>query len=88
MRDRGHELDESIIESGKSRLRPVLMTALTTILGMLPLALSTGESSEIWSPMGIAVFYRFFASKVERNKQKEVRSKFVFMDIYNLISEK
>lgn len=55
MRDRGYELDEAIILSGQSRLRPVLMTALTTILGMLPLALSTGEGSEIWSPMGIAV---------------------------------
>ena len=52
---RGYALDEAIVISGKSRLRPVLMTALTTILGMLPLALSTGEGSEIWSPMGIAV---------------------------------
>ncbi|MFW5657238.1 MAG: efflux RND transporter permease subunit [Bacteroidota bacterium] len=55
MRDRGYELDEAIALSGKSRLRPVLMTAMTTILGMLPLALSTGEGSEIWSPMGISV---------------------------------
>ena len=55
MRDRGYDLDEAIVISGKSRLRPVLMTALTTILGMLPLALSTGEGSEIWSPMGISV---------------------------------
>jgi hydrophobic/amphiphilic exporter-1 (mainly G- bacteria), HAE1 family len=55
MRDRGHELYEAIIISGKSRLRPVLMTALTTMLGMLPMALSTGEGSEIWSPMGISV---------------------------------
>jgi hydrophobic/amphiphilic exporter-1 (mainly G- bacteria), HAE1 family len=55
MRDRGYELREAIVLSGKSRLRPVLMTSLTTILGMLPLALSTGDGSEIWSPMGIAV---------------------------------
>jgi len=55
MRDRGFELDEAITRAGKSRLRPVLMTAFTTILGMLPLALSTGEGSEIWSPMGISV---------------------------------
>ncbi len=55
MRDRGYDVDEAIVISGKSRLRPVLMTALTTILGMLPLALSTGEGSEIWSPMGISV---------------------------------
>lgn len=55
MRDRDHGLYEAIILSGKSRLRPVLMTAFTTMLGMLPLALSTGEGSEIWSPMGKSV---------------------------------
>jgi HAE1 family hydrophobic/amphiphilic exporter-1 len=55
MRERGLELREAIVVSGKSRLRPVLMTSMTTILGMLPLALSTGTGSEIWSPMGIAV---------------------------------
>lgn len=55
MRDRGLKLYEAIVVSGKSRIRPVLMTALTTILGMLPLALSTGEGSEIWRPMGITV---------------------------------
>mgnify|MGYP006290963471 FL=1 len=55
MRERGNELKEAIILSGRSRLRPVLMTSFTTILGMLPLAMSTGEGSEIWSPMGIAV---------------------------------
>ncbi len=55
MRDRGNSLTEAIAISGRSRLRPVLMTSLTTILGMLPLALSTGEGAEIWSPMGISV---------------------------------
>ncbi|PIE88104.1 MAG: hypothetical protein CSA04_03530 [Bacteroidetes bacterium] len=55
MRDRGLVLNEAIAVSGRSRLRPVLMTSFTTILGMLPLALSRGEGSEIWSPMGIAV---------------------------------
>lgn len=55
MRERGMELYEAVAVSGRSRLRPVLMTSLTTILGMLPLALSKGEGSEIWSPMGIAV---------------------------------
>ena len=55
MRDRGYELYEAIVISGRSRLRPVLMTALTTILGMTPMALSHGEGSEIWSPMGISV---------------------------------
>jgi HAE1 family hydrophobic/amphiphilic exporter-1 len=55
MRDRNYELDEAITRAGRSRLRPVIMTTATTILGMLPLALSTGEGSEIWKPMGIAV---------------------------------
>ncbi|MDD2277748.1 MAG: efflux RND transporter permease subunit, partial [Bacteroidales bacterium] len=55
MRDRGHPLYEAIALAGKSRLRPVLMTAFTTILGMLPMALSQGEGSEMWRPMGIVV---------------------------------
>ena len=55
MRDRGMSLNEAIVVSGASRLRPVLMTALTTILGMVPMALSTSEGSEMWVPMGIVV---------------------------------
>ncbi|MGA1976310.1 MAG: efflux RND transporter permease subunit [Bacteroidales bacterium] len=55
MRERGLELYEAIALSGRSRLRPVLMTSATTILGMLPLAMSSGSGSELWSPMGIAV---------------------------------
>jgi hydrophobic/amphiphilic exporter-1 (mainly G- bacteria), HAE1 family len=55
MRDRGINLNEAIAISGRMRLRPVLMTALTTTLAMLPLALSRGEGSEIWSPMGITL---------------------------------
>ncbi len=55
VRDRGYKLNEAITTAGKSRLRPVLMTAGTTILGMLPLALSSGEGSELWKPMGITV---------------------------------
>jgi HAE1 family hydrophobic/amphiphilic exporter-1 len=55
MRDREYELFDAIAMSGKSRLRPVLMTSFTTILAMLPLAMSKGEGSEIWNPMGITV---------------------------------
>jgi len=55
MRERGNELYEAIAISGRSRLRPVVMTSATTILGMLPLAMSSGAGSELWSPMGIAV---------------------------------
>lgn len=55
MRERGIRLYDAIAQACRSRLRPVLMTALTTILGMLPLAISSGEGSETWRPMGIAV---------------------------------
>ena len=55
MRDRDMPLNQAIAYAGKMRLRPVLMTAMTTILAMLPLALSRGEGSEIWSPMGITL---------------------------------
>jgi multidrug efflux pump subunit AcrB len=48
-------LNDSVITAGKSRLRPVLMTTLTTVLGMIPLAVGSGEGSEIWKPMGIAI---------------------------------
>ena len=53
--ERGAKLSDAVIAGGKSRLRPVLMTSLTTILGMVPMSLGLGEGSEIWQPMGIAV---------------------------------
>ncbi len=62
MRDRGHALNEAIAMSGRLRLRPVLMTAMTTMMAMLPLALSRGEGSEIWSPMGITLIGGLFFS--------------------------
>ncbi|MDG5767125.1 efflux RND transporter permease subunit [Balneolales bacterium ANBcel1] len=52
---RGMTLRTAVIEGSTDRLRPVLMTAFTTMLAMLPLALSTGEGSETWQPLGIAV---------------------------------
>lgn len=55
MRERGIALNEAIALSGQSRLRPVLMTAFTTILGMIPMATSTSEGSEIWTTMGLVV---------------------------------
>lgn len=64
MRDRGYELNEAIALSGASRLRPVLMTAITTFLGMLPMALSQGEGSEMWKPMGIVVIGGLLVSTV------------------------
>ena len=55
MRERDIPLREAIALSGQSRLRPVLMTAFTTILGMVPMAFTTSEGSEIWNTMGIVV---------------------------------
>ena len=55
MRERGVELNEAIAISGQSRLRPVMMTAFTTILGMIPMATSKSEGSELWTTMGIVV---------------------------------
>lgn len=55
LRDRGMELIEACIEAGRVRMRPVLMTASTTILAMLPMALGLGESGESWAPMARAV---------------------------------
>jgi len=55
LRECGRELFEAIKEAGQARMRPVLMTALTTILSMLPLALGLGESGENWAPMARAV---------------------------------
>jgi HAE1 family hydrophobic/amphiphilic exporter-1 len=46
---------EAIRRSGKQRLRPVLITTLTTVCGMMPLALAGGEGSETWKPMGVTV---------------------------------
>lgn len=53
--ERGSGVHEAVIAGGKSRLRPVLMTSFTTVLGMVPLAIGTGAGSETWQPMGIAV---------------------------------
>ena len=55
MRERGMALNDAIVTAGRSRVRPILMTAFTTILGMVPMALSQGEGSEMWQPMGIVV---------------------------------
>ncbi len=53
--ERGYSALDAVVASGKSRLRPVLMTAITTILGMFPMALGLGDGAELWQPMGIAI---------------------------------
>jgi HAE1 family hydrophobic/amphiphilic exporter-1 len=51
----GMELFESIIKAGRTRLRPIIMTTATTVIGMIPMAVSTGPGSETSAPMAIAV---------------------------------
>ncbi len=98
MRERGYALNEAIQMSGESRIRPVLMTAFTTILGMIPMAVSSGEGAEMWQPLGIVVIggltvstfltlyvvpvlYGAMSRHGERDKQKKLREKFIFMNI-------
>ena len=54
-RERGMSIRRAVIDAGKSRLRPVVMTTLTTILGMVPMAIGDGQGAEMWRPMGTAV---------------------------------
>ncbi len=54
-RERGMSVRRAVINGGESRLRPVVMTTLTTILGMVPMAVGTGQGAEMWRPMGTAV---------------------------------
>lgn len=55
LRARGVDMAAAIRQSGRQRLRPVLITTLTTVFGMMPLALAGGEGSETWKPMGVTV---------------------------------
>ncbi|HPZ02758.1 MAG TPA: efflux RND transporter permease subunit [Bacteroidales bacterium] len=55
LRERGHTVEESVVMAGRSRLRPILMTTITTVLGMIPLAIGKGEGAEMWNPLGMTV---------------------------------
>ena len=54
-RERGMSAITATVTAARSRLRPVLMTTLTTILGMIPMALSQGQGAAMWRPLGISV---------------------------------
>ncbi len=55
LRDRGVETREAIVQAGRTRLRPILMTAVSTVFGILPIALALGAGSEGRRPLGIVV---------------------------------
>ncbi|MBR3075356.1 MAG: efflux RND transporter permease subunit [Bacteroidales bacterium] len=55
LRERGVSVRDASVEAARSRLRPILMTTLTTVLGMLPMAIGTGEGSELWRSLGVTV---------------------------------
>ena len=55
LRERGLGLIQASVRAGRSRLRPVLMTTLTTILGMVPMSISQGVGAEMWRPLGVSV---------------------------------
>ena len=55
MRERGFSIVDATVIAAKSRLRPILMTTLTTVLGMIPMAVGQGEGSEMWRSLGMVV---------------------------------
>jgi HAE1 family hydrophobic/amphiphilic exporter-1 len=54
-RERGMDILDSVVTAGKSRLRPILMTTMTTVLGMIPMAVGNGVGSEMWNSLGMSV---------------------------------
>jgi HAE1 family hydrophobic/amphiphilic exporter-1 len=55
LRDEGHNRREAIIMAGHQRIRPIIMTSLTTILALIPMTISFGENASLRSPMAWAV---------------------------------
>ncbi|ACV62777.1 acriflavin resistance protein [Desulfofarcimen acetoxidans DSM 771] len=64
LRKKGHQRDEAILMAGPIRLRPILMTALTTVLALLPMAFGTGEGAEAQAPMAIVIAFGLTFSTV------------------------
>jgi len=64
LRKRGVEQHEALIQAGATRLRPILITSGTTILGMIPMALSTSEGAEMRSPIALTVIGGLIAATV------------------------
>ena len=56
-REKGQEMIEAIVEGARLRLRPIMMTTLTTVMGMLPLAIGFGEGSEMLQPLAVVIVW-------------------------------
>ncbi len=59
---RGIELKEAIVTAGSVRLRPILITTATTVLGLVPMAMGLGDGAEIRTPMAVAVIFGLVTS--------------------------
>ncbi|WP_078428039.1 efflux RND transporter permease subunit [Alkalihalobacterium alkalinitrilicum] len=64
LRQRGMTMEEAILEAGPTRLRPILMTMLTTVLAMVPLAIGIGEGAELQAPMATVIVFGLAFSTV------------------------
>ena len=64
LRNKGMDKLEAIVQAGKVRLRPILMTTSTTVLGLLPMALGLGDGAEIRTPMAITVIFGLLSSTI------------------------
>jgi len=62
LRKRGLKLHDAVVNAGKTRLRPILMTSFTTMLALVPMALGFGEGGEMYSPLAVAVISGLFIS--------------------------
>jgi hydrophobic/amphiphilic exporter-1 (mainly G- bacteria), HAE1 family len=79
LRERGVEKNQAIIQGASIRLRPILMTSMTAIVGMLPMAFSTREGSEMSAPMATAVAFGLLVSTL--------LTLFVLPSIYSIVED-
>ncbi len=64
LREKGLCKRESVVEAGKTRMRPILVTTLTTVLAMIPMLFANGEGSEAWKPMAVTVIFGLSCSTI------------------------
>ncbi len=62
--ERGMGVNEAVVTASRQRLRPILMTTLTTVLGMIPMAAGTGEGAEMWNGLGVVVAWGLSVSSL------------------------